>query len=123
MTACFSVTDALEPAILGLPTPEKFSIVKLNCQISERQVDGVLPGRVLCRIADTDGLKRQYPEYFHGIGKFDGTYHITVDPNVPPIVHPPRRVPFKLKDDIQKELAEMEQQGIITKVRKSEPTE
>ncbi|CAB3997499.1 Hypothetical predicted protein [Paramuricea clavata] len=43
-------------------------------------------------------------------------------PSVPPVIHPPRRVPISLKDDIKHELEEMEQLDIITKVREGEPT-
>ena len=41
----------------------------------------------------------QYPDCFNGIGKFQGQYHITVDPSVPPVVHAQRRVPLSLRDD------------------------
>ena len=51
----------------------------------------------------------------------------TVNPPPPPpcvraCVHPPRRVPFKMKEEIKQELSEMEQQGIITPVREGKPT-
>ena len=91
---------------------EELGIVTLNCEIAKE----------LPRIKDTTNLIRQYPECFQGIGKFDGQYHITVDPAVPPVVHPPRRVPFKMKEEIKQELSEMEQQGIITPVREDKPT-
>ena len=103
----FFVTEAPGPATIGLPSLEEFGIITLNCEIAKE----------LLRIKDTADLIRQYPECFQGIGKFDGQYHITVDPAVPPVVHPPRRVPFKMKEEIKQELSEMEQQGIITPVR------
>ena len=46
----------------------------------------------------------QYPESFDGIGEFQGEYHIIVVPSVPPVVHPPRKVPISMKDEIKKEL-------------------
>ena len=46
----------------------------------------------------------QYPESFDGIDKFQGEYHITVVPSVPLVVHPPRKVPISMKDEIRKEL-------------------
>ena len=87
------VPEAPEPAIIRLPSLEEFGIVTFNCDIAKE-----LP----C-IKDTADLIRQYPECFQGIGKFDGQYHITVDPAVPPVVHPPRRVPFKMKEEIKQE--------------------
>ena len=73
-------------------------------------------------IRDKQDLTKQYPECFDGIGNFPGEYHITVYPNVPPVIHPPRRVPVSLKDDIKTELDDMVKNGIITKLEESEPT-
>ena len=55
----------------------------------------------------------KYPDCFNGIGTFDGRYHIIIDPTVSPVIHPPRRVPIALKDDIKEELDEMVSKGII----------
>ena len=38
-------------------------------------------------------LLRNYPDCFNGIGCFSGDFHITLDPNLRPVIHPPRRVP------------------------------
>ena len=46
--------------------------------------------------------------------------YIKTDPNVTPVVHPPRKVPAALRDRIQAKLNDMENKGIITKV--NEPT-
>jgi len=64
-----------------------------------------------------------YPECFNGtVGCFDDhTYHITLDPEVSPVVHAPRKVPIELKDKLQAELHEMESQDIIAKV--TQPTD
>lgn len=64
-----------------------------------------------------------YPECFNGtVGCFDDyTYHITLDPEVSPVVHAPRKVPIELKDKLQAELSEMESQDIIAKV--TQPTD
>ena len=59
-----------------------------------------------------------YPECFNGtVGCFDDyTYQITLDPEVPPVVHALRRVPIQLKDKLQADLREMESQDIIGRV-------
>ncbi|CAB4024135.1 Hypothetical predicted protein [Paramuricea clavata] len=36
-----------------------------------------------------------------GTGKFDEQYHVTIDPDATPVVHPPRPVPIALKDDLK----------------------
>ena len=35
----------------------------------------------------------QHTDCFDGIGCFRKPHHITIDPVVPPVIHPPRRVP------------------------------
>ncbi|KAK3748356.1 hypothetical protein QZH41_008191, partial [Actinostola sp. cb2023] len=44
---------------------------------------------------------------------FSGEYHITLDPTVPPVVHPPRRVPEALREPLRKELEYLVKQEII----------
>ena len=44
-----------------------------------------------------------------------------MDPSVPAVVHPPRKVPVSLKEKIKDELGRMEQTGVI--VRQTEPTD
>ena len=62
----------------------------------------------------------EYGDLFSGIGCFNGEFHLTLDPSVPPVIHPPRRVPKALCEPLKKELDSLESQGIIVKV--SEPT-
>ena len=46
---------------------------------------------------------------FDGLGCItDILYHIDVDPSCQPIIHPPRRVPIKLRPQLQEELERME---------------
>ena len=74
------------------------------------------------QIRDEQDLITQYSECFNCIGKFQGEYHITVNLNVPPVIHSPQRVPISLKDDIKSELDDMVKNGFITKLEEGEPT-
>ena len=70
-----------------------------------------------------DDILNQYPDLFTGLGCIKssaGSHHIEVDPNINPVVHPPRKVPAALRLRIQKELQRMEDLGVIEK--QSEPT-
>ena len=62
----------------------------------------------------------EYGDVFNGIGCFNGEFHITLDRSVPPVIHPPRRVPEALREQLKKEIGSLESQGIIVKI--SEPT-
>ena len=46
----------------------------------------------------------QYPECFNAVERFQGEYHIVIEPSLTPILDPTRRVTISLKDDIKKEL-------------------
>ena len=50
-----------------------------------------------------------------------GGSHIEINPEVKPVIHPPRKVPFTLLPNLKHELERMEQLGAIEKV--DQPTE
>ena len=62
--------------------------------------------------------EKQFPTLFTGLGKLPGEHHITVDSNVTPVVHAPRKIPVALKEKVKKELESMEKQGVIEKQNK-----
>ena len=78
----------------------------------------VEPGSVT--IDSTRDLQALYPNSFDCIGDMQGEYDIKVDPTVPPVQHGRWKVPIEYKEEIEKELAEMVHQRIITK--QTEPT-
>ena len=65
----------------------------------------------------------EFPEVFQGLGCLLGEYHISVDPSVPPVVHPPRRVPHSKRVPRKKELDRMENVGIVEKVPLNDPAD
>lgn len=109
--AIFYVVDVIGPAILGLPSSEELQLVTLNCMIEKDPI----------MIKNKDHLKEMYPESFQGIGNFEGKYHIVIRPDVPPVIHPPRRCPIGIIDDIKNEIDQMVQLDVITPVK--EPTD
>ena len=90
--APFYVTDTPGPAIIGLPTSTDLKLLTLNLSIEESVPtprDSTASKEQ--PIKDKHDLISQYPECFNGVGKFQGEYHIVLDPNIPAVVHPPRR--------------------------------
>jgi hypothetical protein len=67
-----------------------------------------------------DTVLREYKELFHGLGLFPGTCSLHLKENAVPVVCPPRKVPFRLRDKLKKELDSIESKQIICKV--TEPT-
>eukprot|EP00795_Rhopilema_esculentum_P009803 gene9803-18365_t len=66
-------------------------------------------------------MTQQFPDCFGEIGKLPGVHHITIDPTVSPVVHPPRKLPIALKEKLHTELKRMVKMGIIKPVH--EPTD
>ena len=145
----FYVTDTSGPAILGLKACIALKLVSLHCTLRKNQLNQADPTSSFNSPAQNPGtckksssyigshvpleerpsitskqeLMDMYPECFNGtVGCFDDyRYHITLDPEVSPVVHAPRKVPIELKDKLQAELREMESQDIIAKV--TQPTD
>ena len=78
----------------------------------------VEPGSVT--IDSTRDLQALFPNSFNCISDMKGEYDIKTNPTVPPVQHGRWKVPIEYKEEIEKELAEMVQQRIITK--QTEPT-
>ena len=64
----------------------------------------------------------EYSDVFEGkLGKLPVKYRMKLNPEVKPVVMPPRSIPAAVKDRVKKELEEMEENKIIAKV--DQPTE
>ncbi|CAB4038901.1 Hypothetical predicted protein, partial [Paramuricea clavata] len=69
--------------------------------------------------AYSSNISEEYADCFGEIGTLKSTYHMSLKDDVRPVVVPPRKLPFALKDRLMKELDRMESMGIIEKVKKS----
>ena len=96
----FIVVPTKSVPIMDLNSCEKLNLIK-KCFI----ING----------ADTSIIDK-YDSVFGDTGCLPGEYKIKVDPNVAPVMHPPRRVPFALKHKLMAELERMMEMGIISKV-------
>ena len=62
-------------------------------------------------------LLKKYPELFQGIGKLKDTkIKLHIDENVPPVAQHHRRIPFHMREKVEKELERLERLDIIEKV-------
>ena len=101
----FIVVSAKANPIIGLKTCEQLNLIKHVSMINN--VDSTI-------FDDFDDL-------FGDLGCLPGTYHINIDPNVKPVVQPPRQVPFALRHKLRAELDRMVSLGVIEKV--DQPTD
>ena len=77
--------------------------------------------RVRVVTAGSDHLMQEFNDVFEGLGMLEGQYTIVTDKSVKLVVHPPRRLPIALIDQVQEKLDEMVKDGIIAKVH--QPTD
>ena len=101
----FIVMSAKANPIIGLKTCERLNLIKRISMINN---------------ADPT-IFDDFDDLFADLGCLPGTYHINIDPNVKPVVHPPRRVPFALRHKLRAELDRMVSLGVIEKV--DQPTD
>ncbi|KAJ8031124.1 hypothetical protein HOLleu_27751 [Holothuria leucospilota] len=67
--------------------------------------------------SETVDIMSEFDDVFTGLGCVkDVIYHIMVDLDVPPVVHPPRKIPVALRAKVKEELKRMEELDVIEKV-------
>ena len=94
-------------------------IVNKEGQHHKSQPDMLKPPKL---ITNYEQIKQNYPDVFEGIGRFPGpTYHINVNPTVPPKQTPCRPMPINNKSAFQKEINQMLQAGILQPVNEATP--
>ena len=109
--AFFIVPGEAQP-LLGKAACEKLKLIKAvftadaeNTQQGEKTIP-----------ENTPDILNDYQDVFQGLGKLPGVHSIVVKPDVTPVVHPSRKVPFALHDQVKAELERMERLGVITPV-------
>ena len=90
----FVVVDKSTTPILGSMAIQQMELIKVQ-QENISQVQSTPLGPVT-----EASLLKHFPEVFQGVGCMSGEYHLTVDPSVTPVIHPPRKVPLALKNKL-----------------------
>ena len=107
----FDITEDNLAPLLSYKSCTELGFITINDSDSN-------PGRPVS-VHDTTSeadLFAEFDNVFEGLGELPSEYHIVTDDNVPPVVHPPHRVPMALRDQIKEKLDEIERNGIITTV-------
>lgn len=98
MSVEFVIAQADCQTVLGLSTYQDLGLVKRIFNVSQKH------------------LLKEYADVFSGLGCLPVTIHINFDPNVMPVIDPPRKVPFALYQRLKDELCRMEKLKVIAKV-------
>ena len=110
VNAVFYIVDVPGPVILGLPTCEALKLVTINCQLESVVTTPV-------KVISVQDLMNMYPGQFDTVGKFAEPAKIRLKEDAEPHVDRPRKCNINLKPEIEAELKQMEDTGIIRKVR------
>jgi hypothetical protein len=121
----FNVTDVEGPAILGCETSRDLGLVQFPCKIIHVHASAptLLSSQNVGKRATSltkETLMKEYPDRFEGLGTFKDMkpYHITLESDAEPVIHPPRQVPVHLRDHFKQEIDNMLKVGVITPVEK-----
>ena len=68
-----------------------------------------------------EAVIRSYGDLFTGVGLLEGDVHLEVDPSVPPVQMPPRRLPVTIRDQVKDELDRLCREDIIEPVTEATP--
>ena len=108
----FYVVKTQSSPILGLKSCLDLELIKLIYSVYH----SVTPESYDNAGLDKAAVLNDFADVFEGIGLIPGECTIHIDPNAVPVVHPPRRVPFAIREALKKELDRMENADIIAKV-------
>jgi len=105
----FHVVDRDVTPIIGLPDALRLNLIQLAAEVHQLQ--------------DNDPPEvTSFPDLFdEKLGKLPVIYKMKVNPDVTPVVRPPRRIPMTMKEPVKQALDKMANQGVIIPVE--EPTE
>ena len=104
----FIVAETSSPPILGLSRCENLNLIKRVMVVKSKEKQ--LPSFI-----------SEFESCFGELGTLPKLHKIVVDSSVPPVVHPPRRVPIAIQPKLKEELDRRESLGVTSKV--TEPTD
>ena len=61
-------------------------------------------------------ILKQYEKCFGDLGTLPDEHHITLDKNVPPVIHAVRKIPYAILPNLKNELERMSKMGVIVPV-------
>ena len=98
----FFVGTTCSYSIIGLKARKQLNLIKRICHLNKSY----------------DECLQHYDSTFNDLGCLPEEYHINIDSDVKPVVHPARRVSFTLKAKLKAKLQRVVSLDVIAKVDK-----
>ncbi len=108
----FYIAETHKQPLIGLEACLQFDLLSVN----EENIC-VLQPETLTK----ESLLRDYADIFDGYGKLTGQLHLEVDPSVPQVRMPLRKLPIPIKSRVEAELKKLCDDAIIAQA--NEPTD
>ncbi|CAB4041803.1 PREDICTED: uncharacterized protein K02A2.6-like [Paramuricea clavata] len=111
-TGTFLVTNTNSTCLISYQTSTDHGL--LNLKVCSVSVDHPDP--------DVSAVLNKHKKVFEGMGNLkDKGVKLEIDPDVQPVAQKARRIPYSMKDQVNRKLREMEEHGIIEKAEGATP--
>jgi hypothetical protein len=115
----FHVVDHEGPTLIGADSCDEMGFIKRVNVVHVKEEKQESEDSHLKSAFD---ILQKNADLFQGVGCIKNVmHHISIDKNVTPVIHPPRKVAVKLRPKVKDELDRLEKLGIIDKV--NDPTD
>lgn len=112
----FTVINSRGRPIIGKSTAERLNVLRVGPPTNK------MVQSVVCEGTGEDFIK-SYPEVFSGVGKLKNyQLKLHINRNVQPVVQSSRRIPYSLRDKVDKKLDELLDLDVIEYVPEKEPS-
>lgn len=120
--ADFVVIKSKGVPLLGLQTATQLCVLKIREDVNSVDVSGTDNTRSSLITKMKAKLETEFSDVLEGVGKLkDHQIKLKTDPSVKPVAQPVRRIPFGLREKVEKKIEELVESDIIEPVE--EPTE
>ena len=110
----FVVVKGKGKPLLGLRASEQMQLISVVRQ-NIMAIQSEEPSQSKTPLT-AESILKEHADVFRGEGKLEGDLHLEIDPNVPPVQLPTRKVPIAIKEKLKEELDRLEALNIITPV-------
>ena len=97
------VKDKTLTPLLGNKAVQAMNLMTINYE-NIKSVQGAPTSPDLYKPLTIPNVLKEYEDVFEGTGLLEGQYHLELDENAKPVVHPPRKVPVAIKERLHTEL-------------------